>query len=103
MSDSNRKREFLGDLSKLMTRHGGWMTKQAAQQLAHIRAKGMAEFERGFPVVAHTSLDERLVRLPVQLGVAESVERRNMLVLKDVACTRKTAVFFFVRLLPPSF
>ena len=81
MSDSNRKREFLGDLSKLMTRHGGWMTKQAAQQLAHIRAKGMAEFERGFPVVAHTSLDERLVRLPVQLGVAESVDVTKALIV----------------------
>lgn len=81
MSESKRKREFVSDLSKLMTRHGGWLTRQATQQLAHIRAKGMAEFERGFPVVHHTALDERLARLPVQLGVAESVDVTKALIV----------------------
>ncbi len=76
-----RKLEILGDLARLMFRHGGWFTKQATRRLSEIRARGMAQFERKFTIIHHTDLDQRLAHLPVQLGVAQSVDVAKSLIV----------------------
>lgn len=80
--DSFRLRlRFLGDLGRLVATRTGWFARSLRKQLLQIRAEGTATFDHGLEIIAHDRLDERLQRLPVEVGGARSVDYSKALIV----------------------
>ena len=67
----HRTWRFLCDWASLLLRHPRWLLFQAEQQAKVIRALGTAHFKYHLKTIHHEKLDERLRRLPVEIGVCE--------------------------------